>query len=39
MRFRKEVRAMGSFVFDFGVGFDLFLKWLQVMFGLGIGIS
>lgn len=30
---------MGSFGFDFGVGLDLFLKWLAVTFGLDFGLS
>ncbi len=30
---------MGSFGFDLGVGLELFLKWLAVTFGLGVGIS
>jgi len=35
----KEVGTMGSFGLDVGVGIDLFLRWLAVMFGLDIGIS
>ena len=30
---------MGSFGLDFGVGLDLFLEWLSVMFGLDFGLS
>lgn len=30
---------MGSFGLDFGVGLDVFTRWLKVMFGINLGSS
>lgn len=30
---------MGSFGLDFGVGLEVFTRWLQVMFGIDLGVG
>lgn len=30
---------MGSFGLDFGVGVDIFTRWLKVMFGIDLGLG
>lgn len=35
----EEMRKMGSFGADFGAGLAVFTRWLQVMFGIDLGIG
>jgi len=35
----KEMRTMGSFGLDFGTGLNVVTRWLQVMFGINLGVG
>ncbi|MBF6357062.1 hypothetical protein IU449_21365 [Nocardia higoensis] len=35
----EEMSAMGSFGLDFGAGLEVFAKWLQLTFGIDLGIG